>query len=160
MLASHTPLSPQSCHAYPAPLSQRNITVSYNEGEEEEEGEGGGNFFFFFFFLLHKVEWKCNSGLPDITHGKFQQQTNKLNKQTNRQKQNRRVISELGSSLKLIRQDVWGGEVRGEERGGEGGTFFFFFLRQFTSTMRSRSFLTMKEVQKKNKTKNTLPHRL
>lgn len=55
VLASHTLLSPQSCHAYPAPLSQRNITVSY---KEEKRKEGGGKETFF------KVEWKCNSGFP------------------------------------------------------------------------------------------------
>lgn len=38
VLTSHTLLSPQSCHAYPAPLSQRNITVSYNWGRRR----GGG----------------------------------------------------------------------------------------------------------------------
>lgn len=54
VLAAHTLLSPQSCHAYPAPLSQRNITVSYDKGgEKEEEVEGGGSTF-------SKSSGKCN----------------------------------------------------------------------------------------------------
>lgn len=51
VLTSHTLLSPQSCHAYPAPLSQRNITVSYNWGRRR--GGGGtesSNFL--------KVDWQ------------------------------------------------------------------------------------------------------
>lgn len=39
VLASHTLLSPQSCHAYPAPLSQRNITVSYKKEKRKEGGQ-------------------------------------------------------------------------------------------------------------------------
>lgn len=52
VLTSHTLLSPQSCHAYPAPLSQRNITVSYNWGQRRGGGGGGQSSNFL------KVDWQ------------------------------------------------------------------------------------------------------
>lgn len=121
VLTSHTLLSPQSCHAYPAPLSQRNITVSYKREREREGERGGGNFF--------KVEWEMQLRLPGITHEKFQQQ----------QQINKRATPQLISTccaFKLIRQDV--------PR---------IFLRQFTSTTRSRASSQWKRC-KREKTKN------
>lgn len=115
------------------PLSQRNITVSYDRRARERK-RGGGNFF--------KVKWKCNSCLPGITRETSNsEETNKFAKIWAKR--------HLFSSKVDKREDDRGGGVRG----GVGGGVSFTTIHIHHALA---SFLTMKEVQnKQHKNKQT-----